>query len=120
MSRFVAALLQGLNCLAIPPGVAPFHSVSSFRVEDHFFNLLDIRCENVSGLVAQVILINKDVIVNSIPIKKFLFKHLKPRRYVSGSDFPASRQLIIEADLSNHAPHIEISQPSSAKGEPTQ
>ncbi len=39
---------------------------------------------------------------------------------ISGSDFPTSRQLVTEADSTNHTSLNEISQPPSAKGEPTQ
>ena len=65
LSRFVAALLQGLNCLAIPPGVGPFHSVSSFRAEEYFFSPLNIKCGNASCFVVQVILIKECEIASS-------------------------------------------------------
>ncbi|KYG57734.1 hypothetical protein AY633_12190 [Planococcus maritimus] len=54
MSRFVATLLQGLNCLANPPGVGPFHSVSSFKVGKSFFSLLEMKFGNASCFVTQI------------------------------------------------------------------
>ncbi|AUD13046.1 hypothetical protein CW734_04325 [Planococcus sp. MB-3u-03] len=56
LSRFIAALLQGLNCLADPPGVGPFHSVFSFRVQVNLFFLLTGKCGKASGIVTSVIL----------------------------------------------------------------
>ncbi|RLJ87242.1 hypothetical protein DFR62_2040 [Planococcus citreus] len=32
LSRFVTTFLQGLNCLAIPPGVGPFRSISVCKI----------------------------------------------------------------------------------------
>ncbi|OED31486.1 hypothetical protein BHE17_02645 [Planococcus maritimus] len=53
MSRFVATLLQGLNCLANPPGVGPFHSVSSLKVGKSFFSLLEMKFGNSSKEVSR-------------------------------------------------------------------
>ena len=65
MSRFVAALLQGLNCLANPPGVGPFHSVSNFREEGNLFCSLNKKCENTSGFLSCITLIKDKTITSA-------------------------------------------------------
>ena len=50
---------------AVPQASAPFHSVSSFRVEVKFFNPLIIECKKASSFEAPVILTEKIVIASS-------------------------------------------------------
>ena len=107
--------LQGLNCLAIPPGVALFHSVSSFRGEGNFFCLLDRICGNVSCFVAQVIFGTARQ-ASSDPQSSFWLKHQRARRCIQGSDSPTSRQLYIEVQQFKHSTYNEIAQPPSVKG----
>ncbi|RLJ90809.1 hypothetical protein DFR62_0960 [Planococcus citreus] len=50
---------------AIPQASAPFHSVSSFKVEDRFFSSFKVKCGNASCFVAHIIWIKESVIFSS-------------------------------------------------------
>ncbi|PKG44697.1 hypothetical protein CXF77_06720 [Planococcus sp. MB-3u-09] len=88
MSRFVAALLQGLNCLAIPPGVGPFHSVFSFRVEDKFFNPLNIEYKKASYFVSPDIVTEIFVIASPSPPTNFSIQASICQVVWAGKRFP--------------------------------
>ncbi|ANU20502.1 hypothetical protein BBI15_09875 [Planococcus plakortidis] len=114
LSRFVAALLQGLNCLANPPGVGPFHSVSSFRSKRIFY-VHSIKNVEILHILHLISFVAKRMRFFGLIFKQDIrFKHQFVRCHILRSDSPTSRQLHIEADPFEQTAHNEISKPPSA------
>ena len=82
LSRFVAALLQGLNCLAVPLGVGPFRSVSRYKQVKNFSVHWNehVKMHHLSGWG----LPDEFACVLSLLFKK--------TKYLQGSDSPNSGQ----------------------------
>ena len=103
---------------AVPQASAPFHSVSSFKGEGNFFCSLDETCRNATCFV-DCSNRSKNGVLHALSTKHSnklnLFKQQPARRFILGSDSPASRKLHIKADLLKQSACNEISKPPAPR-----